>query len=125
MSLAYVCERSHRSISVLCTHPWGLRTRLADAWDAGMSQIHVSEIPDGWDTARSLLLTLTAEFNKREDRQFGNARASMRRKHDATLVKLATKMVDLDAWFDTMFEAQRQDAPTPLVTGYSVTITTA
>ena len=106
MSLAYVCERSQRSINVLCTHPCGLRLRLADAWDEGMSQIDVTEIPDGWDKARSLLMTLRAEFNRREDPRFGNARASLRRRHDTTLIKLARKMLDLDAWFETMFEAQ-------------------
>lgn len=110
MSLAYVCERSHRSINMLCIHPCGLRLRLADAWDAGMSQISVSEIPDGWDSARSLLLTLRAEFNRREDSRSGNARASLRRRHDSTLVKLAEKMVSLDAWFQTMFEAQSQQS---------------
>ena len=107
MSLAYICERSHRSINLLCTHPSGLRIRLADAWDEGMSQIAVSEIPEGWDAARSLLLTLNAEFNRRDDSRFGNARASLRRRHDTTLVKVAEKMVSLDAWFQTMSDAQR------------------
>ncbi|WP_126977497.1 hypothetical protein [Frigidibacter oleivorans] len=108
MSLDYVCERSHRSINMLCIHPSALRVRLADAWDEGMSQIAPSEIPEGWDSARLLLSTLRAEFNRREDSRSGNARASLRRRHDTTLVALAKKMVSLDAWFQTMFEAHGQ-----------------
>lgn len=73
-----------------------------------MSLIGVSEIPAEWEKARVLLTTLQHEFNRRQDSRFGNARASLRRRRDETLVALAQKMVALDAMIETMHEAERQ-----------------
>jgi len=112
MSLAYVYERSYRSIVILCTDVGNIRERLPLAWDSGMSQISANEIPEEWRNALEKLEMLQTEFNRKSSPMWGNARVSVHYRHGHTLSKIAERMLSLHAMFEAILENEIQESKT-------------
>lgn len=117
MTLAYILERSWRSIEILCTNPEHLRNRLPYAWDEGQSQIDADELPPECAKARQGLEILNRELARKTDsyfaREFGAAWASAHRRHSTTLQRLAEQMlqvhVDLESYEEVKAKGRTND----------------
>ncbi|WP_187429462.1 hypothetical protein ROLI_032490 [Roseobacter fucihabitans] len=109
MSLVYCCERSHLSIRVLCLDPGNLRQRLPLAWEAGHCAISENELPETALQGRKNIPSLRQFFTQKQSSIFGSARASVRRKHETTLIQVAQQMLQPDTIIRDAFDSQLQE----------------